>query len=117
MSYLMPTSTWASFIFQNNVQAFGNMKFPSNSHLRHLVQQIQMAVQAGHLNAQVIDVRSFSSTFTLSFYSSARFFFLYFYISLFLFSSRMFLQGYSVSIWYSAVKQIILFGNQTVGND
>ncbi|XP_035226493.1 protein Gawky-like isoform X2 [Stegodyphus dumicola] len=39
----------------NNVQAFGNPKFPTNAQLRHLVQQIQMAVQAGHLNAQILN--------------------------------------------------------------
>ncbi|GFX65263.1 protein Gawky [Trichonephila clavipes] len=39
----------------NNVQPIGNPKFTTNAQLRHLVQQIQMAVQAGHLNAQILN--------------------------------------------------------------
>ncbi|GIY25140.1 hypothetical protein CDAR_615281 [Caerostris darwini] len=39
----------------NNMQPIGNTKFTTNAQLRHLVQQIQMAVQAGHLNAQILN--------------------------------------------------------------
>ncbi|XP_054718989.1 LOW QUALITY PROTEIN: protein Gawky-like [Uloborus diversus] len=40
---------------QNNLPAIGSPKFPTSAQLRHLVQQIQMAVQAGHLNAQILN--------------------------------------------------------------
>ncbi|XP_042898538.1 protein Gawky [Parasteatoda tepidariorum] len=39
----------------NNIQGFGNSKFNNNAQLRHLCQQIQMAVSAGHLNAQILN--------------------------------------------------------------
>ncbi|GBM23821.1 Protein Gawky [Araneus ventricosus] len=50
---------------KNNVQPIGNPKFTTNAQLRHLVQQIQMAVQAGHLNAQILNQPLAPSTLQL----------------------------------------------------
>lgn len=39
----------------NQAGRMAQQSFPSTAQLRHLVQQIQMAVQAGHLNPQILN--------------------------------------------------------------